>query len=114
VKRAPEPDLPMPRASLPEGCSDLIDAYKIRVVFEKARSRFILRMAALLHDAFVAQLDPEILCTRNEELLRQCISDFLHPILLANPRLEKRLEASSDLVETLFHVVMANADDGKT
>ena len=54
--------------------------------------------------AFIAQLDPEVLCTGNEELLRQRISDFLHPILLAKPELEKQIGASSDLVETLFHV----------
>ena len=112
MKRVPEPDLPLPRASLPEGCSDLVDAYKIRAASAEEHRRFILRIAALLHDTFVAQLDPEELGTRNEELMMQRISDFLHPILLANPKLERQIGASSDLVETLFHVVMANADDG--
>ncbi len=108
----------MSRASLPEGCSDLIEAYKIRAASQQERqqerSRFILRIAVLLHDRFVDQLDPDVLSTRNEELLMQRISDFLHPILLANRELEKQIGASSDLVETLFHVVMANADDGET
>ena len=112
MKRVPEPDLPLPRASLPEGCSDLVDAYKIRAASEKEHRRFILRLAVLLHDTFVAQLDPEVLGTRDEELLSQRISDFLHPILLANPKLERQIGASSNLVETLFDVVMANADDG--
>ncbi len=103
----------MPRASLPEGCSDLIDAYKMRAASQKEQQRFILRIAALLHDAFVSQLEPEVLCPRNEELLMQRISDFLHPILLANPELERQIGSSSNLVETLCHVVLANADDEK-
>ena len=31
MHRVPEPNLPLPRASLPEGCSDLADAYNNRV-----------------------------------------------------------------------------------
>ncbi len=56
--RTPEPDLPLPRASLPEGCSDLVDAYKICAASEEEHRRFILRLAAPLHDTFVAQLGP--------------------------------------------------------
>ena len=114
MKRVLEPALPMPRASLPEGCSDLIDAYKTRAASQKEHRRFVLHVAALLHDTFVAQLDAEALRTHNEALLLQRISDFLHPILLANPELERQVGASSNLVETLYHVVMANADDEET
>ena len=115
MNRVPEPNLPKSRSpGLPEGCSDLIDAYKVRAAFQKIYRRFLVRLAALLHDTFVARLDPEVLRTRDEALLRQNISDFLHPILLANPGLEKQLGSSSDLVETLFAVVMANAGNDKT
>jgi hypothetical protein len=114
VKRVPEPDLPLPRASLPEGCSDLVDAYKIRAAAEDKHQKFLLRTAALLHDPFVAQLGPKAQWMHNEWFLRKRISDFLHPILLANPELENQIGSSSDLVETLFHVVMANAEDGES
>jgi hypothetical protein len=112
MKRVPEPNLPLPRASLPEGCSDLVEAYKARHDSEMEQRRFILRVAVVLHDPFVDQLEPGILRMRDEELLRQRISDFLHPILLASPELERKIGASSDLAEMLFDVVMANADDG--
>lgn len=111
MKRVPEPGLAMTRASLPEGCSDLIDAYKIRANSQQERSRFILRLSALLHDPLLSQLDPEVLHSLNQNLLMQRISDFLHPILLSNPDLEKQVKPSSDLVEILFQVVMANIED---
>ena len=120
MKRIPEPDLPPSRALLPEGCSDLIDAYKIRTATREDRSRFLLRTAALLHDSFVAQLDQEVLRSRNSDYILHRISDFLHPILLSDPEFEKKIRPSSELVEMLFHVLIANleeeseAADGKT
>jgi hypothetical protein len=113
MHRSPEPNLPLPRASLPEGCSDLADAYRMRRVSEMEHRGFILRVAIVLHDLFIDQLDPEVLHMRDEELLRQRISDFLHPILLESPKLERKIGASSDLADALFKVVMANADDTK-
>jgi hypothetical protein len=111
MKRVPDPDLPFSRAALPEGCSDLIDAYKIRSGEQQQRSKFILRIAALLHDPLVSQLDPDVLRSRNPDLLLRGISDFLHPILLSDSRLEKLIGSSADLVETLFHVLMANLEE---
>jgi hypothetical protein len=113
VKRVPEPNLPLPRASLPEGCSDLVEAYQMRDAAQKKHGRLILHAAALLHDPFIAQLHPEVLYRRDEALLRQRISDFLHPLLLANPKFEKLIGSSSELVEALFHVVLANAEHGE-
>jgi hypothetical protein len=113
VKRSPEPNLPLTRASLPEGCSDLVEAYKMRAESKEERERLMLRIAALLHDRFVDQLEPEVLIVCDEGLLRQRISDFLHPILLAYPKFEELIGESSELVEMLFDVVMANADEGE-
>lgn len=111
MKRIPEPDLPPSRAALPEGCSDLIEAYEIRSATKEERSKFLLRTAAVLHDSLVEQLDPEILRSRNPDYLLHRISDFLHPLLLSDPELEKKVRPSSELVEMLFHVLMANLDD---
>jgi hypothetical protein len=111
MKRIPEPDLSPSRASLPEGCSDLIDAYEIRSATREDRSKFLLRTSALLHDSLVAQLDPEVLHSRNPDYLLHRISDFLHPILLSDPEFEKKVRPSSELVEMHFHVLMANLDD---
>lgn len=104
-------DQPFARAMLPEGCSDLYDAYKLRAESKEERFRFILRTAAEFHDPLVSTLDPKTLRTGNPHLLLPRISDFLHPILLANPELEKKIGATSDLVEMLFHVMMANLED---
>jgi hypothetical protein len=49
MKRVPEPNLPLPRALLPEGCSDLVDAYNIREAFEEEHRRYLLRVAVVLH-----------------------------------------------------------------
>ena len=114
MKRVTEPNLPFSRAALPEGCSDLIEAYKIRSATQQQRSKFILRIAALLHDPLVSQLDPDVLRSRNPDLLLLGISDFLHPILLSDPKLEKMIGSSSELVETLFHVLMANLEEEAT
>ena len=111
MKRIPEPDLPPSRAALPEGCSDLIEAYEIRSATKEERSKFLLRTAAVLHDSLVEQLDPEILRSRNPDYLLHRISDFLHPLLLSDPELETKVRPSSELVEMLFHVLMANLDD---
>ncbi len=111
MDRSPESDLPFARAMLPEGCADLYEAQKLRSESKEERFRFILRIAAELHDPLLATIDPETLGTRNPNLLLPKISDFLHPILLADPKLEKKIGATSDLVEMLFHVVMANLDD---
>lgn len=108
---SPESDLPFARAMLPEDCADLYEAQKLRAESKEERFRFILRIAAELHDPLVATLDPEILRTRNPNLLLPRISDFLRPILLADPKLEKKIGATSDLVEMLFHVAMANLED---
>lgn len=113
MKRVPEPDLPLPRASLPEGCSDLAEAYQLRSAKEDAYEQLLLRLAALLHDPFVAQVDPEALLPGNEELLLKCISDFLHPILLSRPQVLKLIESSSDLVEALHEVVRANVESSE-
>ncbi len=114
MKPVPDPELPHSRAALPEGCSDLIEAYEIRSATREARSKFLLRTAALLHDPLVAQLDPEVLRSRNPDYLLHRISDFLHPVLLSNPELESKIRPSSELVETLFHVLMANLDDDES
>jgi len=111
MKRIPEPDLPHSRATLPEGCSDLIDAYEIRSATREERSKFLLRTAALLHDSLVAQLDPEVFRSRNPDYLLHRISDFLHPILLSDPELERKIRPSSELVEMLFQVPMANLEE---
>jgi len=110
----PEPDLPMSRASLPEGCSDLIDAYRIRSSLREDRDRLLLRVSAELHDPFIAQLDPEVLRSGDQMLLLKKISDFLHPVLLARPDLENQIRPSSDLVDTLLHVVLANAEEDES
>lgn len=111
MKRIPDPDLPLSRASLPEGCSDLIDAYEIQTTTREDRSKFLLRISALLHDSFVAQLDPEVLRSRNPDYLLHRISDFLNPILLSDPEFEKKVRPSSELVGMIFHVLMANLED---
>ncbi|MFT6178727.1 MAG: hypothetical protein ACJAQT_003424 [Akkermansiaceae bacterium] len=106
-----EPEIPLSRALLPEGCSDLGDVSKIRRADQEERSKFLLRTAATLHDSLVAELDPEVLRTKNPDLLLHRISDFLHPILLADPELERQIRPSSELVDTIFHVLMANLED---
>jgi hypothetical protein len=110
MKRIPEPNLPLSRAALPEGCSDIIDAYEIRSATREERSKFLLRTAALMHDSLVEQLDPEVLHTRNPDYLLHKISDFLHPILISHPEFEKKISPSSELVEMLFHVLIANLE----
>lgn len=111
MKRIPEPNLPPSRAALPEGCSELIDAYEIRTATREVRSKFLLRISAILHDSLVDQLDPEVLRSRNPDYLLHRISDFLHPILLSNPEFEKKITPNSDLVDMLFHVLIANLED---
>lgn len=111
MRQEPDPHLPMSRAMLPEGCSDLVEAYQIREANKKARSLFLLRIAALLHDDLIRQLDPAILATKNPDDVLHAISDFLHPILLANPNLERAIQPSSEFVEIVYQVVMANQDD---
>jgi len=111
MDRPLESDLPFARAMLPEGCSDLYKAHKLRAESKEERFRFILRIAAELHDSLLSQIDPDILMTRNPDFLLPLISDFLHPILLADPDMEKRIGSTSDLVEMLFHVMMANLDE---
>jgi hypothetical protein len=108
MKRIPDPDLPPSRAALPEGCSDLFDAYQMRSAAREERAKFLLRTAAVLHDSLVAQLDPELLRSRNPDLLLARISDFLHPLLLSDPAFARKVGSSSELVEELFHVLMAN------
>ncbi len=111
MKRILDPDLPPSRAALPEGCSDLIDAYEIRTATREVRVKFLLRISAILHDSLVDQLDPEILRSRNPDDLLHRISDFLHPILLSDPEFEKKVSPNSELVEMLFHVLIANLED---
>lgn len=112
MKRIPDPDLPPSRAALPEGCSDLFDAYKVRAAAREERAKFLLRTAAMLHDPLVAQLDPELLRSRNPDLLLARISDFLHPLLLSDREFARQVGSSSELVEELFHVLMANLEEG--
>lgn len=111
MKRVPDPDLPPSRAALPEGCSDLFDAYKMRAATRDERAKFLLRTAAVLHDSLVAQLDPEVLRSRNSDLLLAGISDFLHPLLLSDPAFARKIGSSSELVEEMFHVLMANLEE---
>jgi len=111
MKRIPNSELSPTRAALPEGCLDLIDAYNLRSASIEDRSKFLLRTAALLHDSFVAQLDREVLFSSDRDLLLQEISDFLHPILLSDSELERKIRPSSELVETMFHVILANLDE---
>jgi hypothetical protein len=111
MKRIPEPNLPPSRAALPEGCADVIEAYEIRSATRDERFKFLLRIAAVLHDSLVEQLDPVILRSRNPDYLLHRISDFLHPILLSDPEFEKKIRPSSELVEMLFHVLMANLEE---
>ncbi len=47
-------------------------------------------------------------------LLIKKISDFLHPILLAHPDLENQIRPSSELVDTLLHVVLANSKEDES
>jgi len=110
----PEPDLPMSRASLPEGCSDIVDAYRVRSSLRKNRDLLLLRVSAELHDPFVAQVDPSVLRSGDQMLLNKKISDFFHPILLARPELENQIRPSSDLVDTMLHVVLANIEGDET
>ena len=104
----------MPRASLPEGCSDLIDAHRARATSHEDRERLLLRLAAQFHDSFLAQLDSEVLQSGDLLLLAERISDFLHPILLAHPDLERQIRPSSELVDTLLHVVLANLESDQS
>lgn len=111
MKRIPDPDLPPSRAALPERCSDLFDAYQLRSATREERAKFLLRTAAVLHDSLVAQLDPEVLRSRNPDLLLAGISDFLHPLLLSDPAFARKIGSSSELVEELFHVLLANLEE---
>jgi hypothetical protein len=111
MKRIPDPDLPPSRAALPEGCSDLFDAYQLRSAAREERAKFLLRTAAVLHDSLVAQLDPELLRSRNPDLLLARISDFLHPLLLSDPAFARKVGSSAELVDELFHVLMANLEE---
>ena len=111
MKRIPESGLPFSRSALPEGCSDLIDAYKQRASTQEEYDRHLLRIAAQLHDIFVEQLDSDILASGNQSLVAQKISDFLHPILFENNKLSSQIRSSSDLVDILLHVVLANYED---
>jgi hypothetical protein len=88
-----------------------MDAYEIQSATREARSRFLLRISAILHDSLVDLLDPEVLRSRNPDYLLHRISDFLHPILLSNPEFEKKVKPSSELVEMLFHVLISNLED---
>ena len=65
----------------------------------------------MLHDPLVAQLDPELLRSRNPDLLLARISDFLHPLLLSDPAFARKVGSSSELVDELFHVLMANLEE---
>jgi hypothetical protein len=65
----------------------------------------------VLHDSLVEQLDPELLRSRNPDLLLARISDFLHPLLLSDREFAKKVGSSSELVEELFHVLLANLED---
>lgn len=86
----------------------------MRSFAREERAKFLLRTAAVLHDSLVAQLDPEVLRSRNPDLLLAGISDFLHPLLLSDPDFAREIGSSSELVDELFHVVMANLEeDGK-
>ncbi len=51
-----------------------------------------------------------VLHSRNPDYLLHRISDFLHPILLSDPEFERKIKPSSELVEMLFHVLMANLE----
>ncbi|MDD5260706.1 MAG: hypothetical protein PHD76_02560 [Methylacidiphilales bacterium] len=113
MNRIPEPNLPASRASLPVGCSDLIDAYKIRIASKQERSHFLFKISALLHDPVLCQLDRELLLTRDPDLLKPRISEILHPILLPNPQLQEQIGSSADLVNSIFDVVMANLHEEK-
>lgn len=114
MKRVPESGLPLSRASLPDGCSELIDAYRLRAASQQDRDRHLLRLAAEFHDPFMDQLDPEVLQSGDLLLLNKKISDFLHPILLSDRDLRDQIQPSSDLVDTLLHVVLANLDDDES
>lgn len=111
MKRIPESGLPLSRSSLPEGCSDLIDAYKQRASTQEEYDRHLLRIAAQLHDPFVAQLNTDLLKSGDQSLIAKKISDFLHPILLEDNKLSSQIRSSSDLVDLLLHVVLANHED---
>ncbi len=65
----------------------------------------------MLHDSLVEQLDPELLRSRNPDLLLARISDFLHPLLLSDPAFARKVGSSAELVEELFHVLMANLEE---
>lgn len=111
MKRSPSPSLPTSRAALPEGCSDLIDAYQIHSATREVRAKFLLRISAILHDSFVDQLDPKALRSQDRDDLLHRISDFLHPILLADLEFEKKVRPSYELVDMLYHVLIANLEN---
>ena len=111
MKRIPESGLPKTRHTLPEGCSDLIQAYELRSEAEQQYERHILSICAQLHDPFIEQLDLTILQSEEYSLLRAKISDFLHPILLENKQLAQQILSSSDFVDMFLHVVIANYDE---
>lgn len=114
MKRVPESNLPPSRGSLPAGCSDLVDAYRLQDKSKKARSQFLFEVSVLLHDPVVSHLDRELLLSRDSELVKPRISEILHLIFLSNPELEKATGSSADLVNMLFEVILANLDDDET
>jgi hypothetical protein len=83
----------------------------MRSATREERANFLLRTAAVLHDSLVAQLDPELLRSRNPDLLLARISDFLHPLLLSDREFARKVGSSSELVEELFHVLLANLEE---
>lgn len=111
MKRELEEELPLERASLPEGCSDILEAYQLRAASQAEREALLLRLSALMHDQFVDQLDREVLSCGDRPLLSKKAPDFLHPLLLAHLTLEEQVRPSADLVNTLVHVVLANYED---
>ena len=83
----------------------------MRATAREERAKLLLRTAAVLHDSLVAQLDPELLRSRNPDLLLAGISDFLHPLLLYDREFARKVGSSSELVEEMFHVLMANLEE---
>jgi len=43
--------------------------------------------------------------------LKPAISEIIHPILLSNPKFQKKISSSTALVDTLYNVILANLDE---
>jgi hypothetical protein len=50
--------------------------------------------------------------SQDPDLLLARISSFLHPLLFSDREIARQVGSSSELVDELFHVLMANLEEG--